>query len=91
MSPSKPNMNTIPDSSLPLLQDLDTLIIDALRWQYHPSHNSVEQAMEWIARIRPRRAFLTHIAHELEHVETEAKLPNHVRLAYDGLRIPIEI
>lgn len=85
------DMNAVPDSSLPLLQNLDTLIIDALRWQQHPSHNSVEQATEWIARIRPRRAFLTHIAHELEHVETEAKLPEHVRLAYDGLRIPIEI
>ena len=85
------DMNSVPESSFPLLQDLDTLIIDALRWQYHPSHNSVEQALEWIARIRPRRAFLTHIAHELEHTETEAKLPNHVRLAYDGLRIPIEI
>ncbi|HUY80845.1 MAG TPA: MBL fold metallo-hydrolase [Acidobacteriaceae bacterium] len=85
------DMNAIPDSSLPLLEGLDTLIIDALRWQLHPSHNSVEQALEWITRIRPRRAFLTHIAHELEHVETEAKLPGHVRLAYDGLHIPIEI
>lgn len=85
------DMNAIPESSLPLLEDIDILIIDALRWQYHPSHNNVDQAVAWIDRIRPRRAFLTHIAHELEHSETEAKLPDHVRLAYDGLRIPIEI
>jgi phosphoribosyl 1,2-cyclic phosphate phosphodiesterase len=85
------DMNSIPESSFPLLQELDTLIIDALRWHYHPSHNNVEQALAWIARIQPRRAYLTHIAHELEHAETEAKLPDHVHVAYDGLRIPIEI
>lgn len=85
------DMNAIPDTSLPLLEDLDILIIDALRWQPHPSHNNVEQALGWIARIRPGHAFLTHIAHELDHAETEARLPDNIRLAYDGLRIPIEI
>jgi phosphoribosyl 1,2-cyclic phosphate phosphodiesterase len=85
------DMNSIPDSSLPLLENLDLLIIDALRWQHHPSHNNVEQALDWISRIQPRRAFLTHIAHELDHAGTEAKLPPYVRLAYDGLRLPAEI
>jgi phosphoribosyl 1,2-cyclic phosphate phosphodiesterase len=85
------DMNAIPDSSLPLLENLDVLIIDALRWHHHTSHNNVEQALKWIERIRPRRAFFTHIAHELEHVKTEAELPNDVRLAFDGLRIPIDI
>ena len=85
------DMNAIPESSFPLLQSLDVLIIDALRWQHHPSHNTVEQALHWIDRVNPRQAFLTHIAHELDHAETEAKLPARVRLAYDGLRIPIEI
>ncbi len=66
------------------------LIIDALRWNHHPSHNNVEEALNWIDRLKPRRAFFTHIAHELDHAKTEAKLPAHVRLAYDGLRIPIE-
>jgi phosphoribosyl 1,2-cyclic phosphate phosphodiesterase len=84
------DMNAIPESSLPLLENLDVLIIDALRWQHHPSHNNVEQALQWIERVQPRRAFFTHLAHELDHAETEAKLPAHVRLAYDGLRIPIE-
>lgn len=84
------DMNAIPESSLPLLANLDVLIIDALRWQHHPSHNNVEQALNWIERVRPRCAFFTHIAHELDHAKTEAQLPTHVRLAYDGLRIPIE-
>jgi phosphoribosyl 1,2-cyclic phosphate phosphodiesterase len=84
------DMNVIPESSFPLLENLDLLIIDALRWNHHPSHNNVEQALHWIDRIQPRRAFFTHIAHELNHAETESKLPAHVRIAYDGLRIPIE-
>lgn len=85
------DMNAIPDSSLPLLENLDVLIIDALRWHRHASHNNVEQALKWIERVQPRRAFFTHIAHELEHAKTEAELPNGVRLAFDGLRIPIEV
>lgn len=84
------DMNAIPESSMALLTELDVLIIDALRWKLHPSHNNVEQALEWIERIQPRRAFFTHIAHELGHAATEAKLPAQVRLAYDGLRIGSE-
>jgi phosphoribosyl 1,2-cyclic phosphate phosphodiesterase len=84
------DMNAIPDTSLPLLNGLDVLVIDALRWNHHSSHNNVEQALHWIDLVQPRRAFFTHIAHELGHVETEAQLPAHVRLAYDGLRIDFE-
>lgn len=84
------DMNGVPDSSLPLLEALDLLIIDALRWNHHPSHNNVEQALHWIERIQPSRALFTHIAHELGHAATEATLPPHVRLAYDGQRIGFE-
>lgn len=84
------DMNGIPESSLPLLEDLDILIIDALRWHHHPSHNNVEQALDWIDRIKPRRAYFTHIAHELEHAKTEASLPPNVRLTFDGLRLEFE-
>lgn len=84
------DMNGIPESSLPLLEDLDILIIDALRWHHHPSHNNVEQALDWIDRIKPHRAYFTHIAHELEHAKTEASLPPNVRLTYDGLRLEFE-
>ena len=85
------DMSAIPDASLPLLENLDVLIIDALRPQPHPSHANIEQALRWVERIRPRLAFFTHMSHEVEHAETERQLPLHVRLAYDGLRIPIEI
>jgi phosphoribosyl 1,2-cyclic phosphate phosphodiesterase len=85
------DMNAIPDASLPYLENLDVLIIDALRWTHHASHNNVEQALQWVERVKPRRAFFTHIAHELDHAKTEAELPAHVRLAYDGLRLPIAI
>jgi phosphoribosyl 1,2-cyclic phosphate phosphodiesterase len=85
------DMNSIPDSSFPLLEGLDVLIIDALRPQPHPSHANIEQALAWTERLNPRRAFFTHMSHEVEHTETENELPKHVRLAYDGLRIPVEL
>jgi len=85
------DMSSVPDSSLPLLESLDVLIIDALRPQPHPSHANIEQALGWVERIHPRRAFFTHMSHEVEHSETENGLPPHIRLAYDGLRIPFEI
>lgn len=85
------DMNRIPDSSLPLLKNLDVLILDALRYEPHPTHANVEQALEWIERVGPRRAFFTHMSHELDHAVAESQLPEHVRLAYDSLRIPIEL
>ncbi len=85
------DMSSIPDNSLPLLEDLDVLIIDALRKQPHPSHANIETALAWVERLRPKRTYFTHMSHEVEHAETENELPAHVRLAYDGLRIPFEI
>jgi phosphoribosyl 1,2-cyclic phosphate phosphodiesterase len=84
------DMVSIPDASLSLLQNLDILILDALRWEPHPSHANVEQALQWIDRLQPQRAFFTHMSHELEHAELEQKLPLHIRPSYDGLRIPFE-
>jgi len=72
-----------------LLEGLDTLVLDALREKPHPTHFSVGQALEVVERVRPRRTFLTHIAHSLEHEATNARLPKGVELAYDGLRIPL--
>lgn len=85
------DMSSIPDTSLPLLEDLDVLILDALRKEPHPSHANVEQALGWVERVRPQRAFFTHMSHELDQTITEAELPPHVRLSYDGLRIPFEL
>jgi phosphoribosyl 1,2-cyclic phosphate phosphodiesterase len=79
----------IPPESLPLLQDLDVLFLDALRHSPHPTHSTVERSLQWVAQLRPARAFFTHICHELPHEETNRALPPHVRLAYDGLEIEV--
>ncbi len=81
------DQSDIPDESLPLLEDLDVLFLDALRRIPHPSHSTVDQALGWVERLRPKRAYLTHICHDLAHAETNAELPSRVELAYDGLII----
>jgi phosphoribosyl 1,2-cyclic phosphate phosphodiesterase len=85
------DMSSIPDASLPLLHGLDVLILDALRPQPHPSHATLSEALAWVERIGPRRAWFTHMSHEVDHETTERTFPEHVRLSYDGLRIPFEL
>jgi len=77
--------NRIPDSSWPLLDGVRTLVLDALRHRPHPTHFSVPEALEVVARLKPDRAYFTHICHDLPHAETCARLPAGVELAYDGL------
>jgi len=83
------DVSAIPEASFPLLESLDVLILDALRHKPHPTHLSLDQALALVERIQPRRAFFTHIAHELGHAETNARLPAHVRLAHDGLELEV--
>lgn len=83
------DFSSIPDSTVALLEGLDVLILDALRHKPHPSHSTVEQSLEWVNRLKPERAFFTHIAHELSHESTNATLPPQVRLAYDGLSLEV--
>lgn len=85
------DMSDIPPESLPLLQDLDILILDALRRQPHPSHSHLEKSIAFVEQLKPRRAFFTHLSHDLDHAGTEASLPEHIRLAYDGLQLQFEI
>jgi len=80
----------LPDEAWPLLNDLDVLVIDALRHRPHPTHFTVAEALEVIARVRPRQSYLTHICHDLSHVETNGSLPAGVELAYDGLVLTID-
>ncbi|MGB9605032.1 MAG: MBL fold metallo-hydrolase [Bryobacteraceae bacterium] len=79
----------IPEESLELLEGLEVLFLDALRHRPHPTHTTVARALEYVERLRPKRAFFTHICHDLPHEETERALPGHVRLAYDGLEITV--
>lgn len=79
----------IPDESKDQLRGLDTLVLGALRHREHPTHFNVDQALEMVDELQPRQAYLTHIAHDLEHEETNDYLPEHVELAYDGLSFDI--
>lgn len=81
--------SSIPDESKVLLRDLDVLFLDALRRRPHPTHTTLDQAVELAEEIRPQRAFLTHLSHDLGHAKTEAELPPFIRLAYDGLEIEV--
>jgi phosphoribosyl 1,2-cyclic phosphate phosphodiesterase len=89
------DFSSLPDSSLALLHDLDELIIDALRDLPHPMHQTVDQALALIRKLNPRRAWFTHIAHDLSHTETNERLRNlgysNVQLAYDGLEIEVNV
>ncbi len=80
------DVSHIPDASWPLLDGLDVLILDALRpGKPHPAHFSLDQALDVIAKVRPKRAYLTHMSHEMEYDALVARLPPHVAPAYDGL------
>jgi phosphoribosyl 1,2-cyclic phosphate phosphodiesterase len=77
----------IPAPSLEKLHGLDVLFLDALRHKFHPTHSTVEQSLRTVEYLAPKRAFFTHICHDLSHQETERSFPPHVRLAHDGLKI----
>lgn len=81
----------IPDASWPLLDGVSTLVLDALRYEPHPTHFTVAEALDVVRRLRPRQTYFTHITHDLSHAETCAALPPGVELAYDGLRFDIDL
>lgn len=85
------DLNDIPAESLPLLTGLDLLILDALRRQPHPTHSTLDNSIALVEKIQPRRAFFTHMSHDLDHDATNAILPPHIRLAYDGLKVNFDI
>ncbi len=77
--------NLIPEESFRLLDGVETLILDALRYRPHPTHFSVAEALEVAARIGAGRTILTHIAHEIDHDAPAFPLPPGVEFGYDGL------
>ena len=82
-----PDVSDLPEESVALLQGLDVWIVDALRYTPHPSHFSVEQALAWIARVKPKRAILTHMHLDLDYATLARALPDGVEPAYDGMVI----
>ena len=81
----------VPEESKKLLQGLNNFILDALRYVPHPMHSNVEQSLALVAELMPKRAWFTHICHDLSHSATNLKLPDGVQLAYDGLQFEVEI
>jgi phosphoribosyl 1,2-cyclic phosphate phosphodiesterase len=81
----------LPESAFEALQDLDVWIVDALRYTPHPTHAHVDRALEWIARVAPRRAILTNLHIDLDYDELTSRLPPRVEAAFDGLRIELPL
>jgi phosphoribosyl 1,2-cyclic phosphate phosphodiesterase len=77
--------NLIPDASCEKLTGLDVLILDCVRYRPHPTHLHLDESLRYIERLKPRRAYLTHMAHDIRHAELAPRLPPGVELAYDGL------
>jgi len=85
------DMSDIPPESLPLLQNLDILVLDALRREPHPSHSHLAHSIELAEKIAAKQTFFTHISHDLDHETTNAQLPPHIQLAHDGLKLNFDI
>jgi phosphoribosyl 1,2-cyclic phosphate phosphodiesterase len=85
------DFSSIPEKSFAQLNNLDVLFLDALRHTPHPTHSTIENSLKIVNRLKPRRAFFTHIAHDLPHAATNATLPPNVQLCYDGMKLDFEI
>ncbi len=83
------DVSSIPDSSLALLQGLEVLLLDCLRFKPHPTHVNLEQSLVYAGLINARMTYLIHMTHEIEYTEVSQRLPSAVRLGYDGLRINV--
>jgi phosphoribosyl 1,2-cyclic phosphate phosphodiesterase len=84
------DVKTIPDYEISKLQNLDVLVINALRKEEHISHLNLEEALKIIMELKPKQAYLTHLSHRFGlHATEEAQLPGNVRIGYDGLKIII--
>lgn len=80
---------SIPPESMQRLADLDVLILDCLRREPHVTHMGLEEALAVVEKLRPRRALLTHMSHDLDYDQLSNELPAGVELAYDGMVIPV--
>lgn len=85
------DFSSVPDETMRQLEGLDILFLDALRHHPHPTHSSVEQSLKIVEQLKPKRAFFTHISHDLPHEQTNASLPGNVRLSHDGLKLEFEL
>jgi phosphoribosyl 1,2-cyclic phosphate phosphodiesterase len=83
------DVSEIPRESMPLLQGLEVLLLDCLRYKFHPTHISVEQSLAYASQIAAKSTYLIHMTHELEYASLESTLPQGVHVGYDGLRLAL--
>ena len=81
----------LPEASFDALSNLDVWIVDALRETPHPTHAHLERTLDWIARVKPRRAILTNMHIDLDYETLRTRLPDTVEPAYDGMRFEIPV
>jgi phosphoribosyl 1,2-cyclic phosphate phosphodiesterase len=81
------DLSEIPQKSLECLRDLDLLVLDCLRFREHPTHLCLDRSLSYVEELKPRRTYLTHIAHDVKHSRDSALLPEGVHFAHDGLVI----
>lgn len=83
------DLNAIPGQTWPELKDLKVLILGALRWRKHSTHFNIDEAVSVAEKIAADTTYLTHLSHDVEHVEASRYLPEQINLAYDGLKIKL--
>ena len=83
------DIQTFTDEIFTQLEGVETLVLSALRWTPSLVHFTIDDALNFIDKCGAKRALFTHVSHDLEHSDTESKLPPHVKMAYDGLEVPI--
>ena len=79
------DIKSLPDASMPRMAGLDVWIVDALRRAPHPSHMNLEEALQWIGRVKPKRAILTNLHSDMDYAALRAELPDNVEPAFDGM------
>jgi phosphoribosyl 1,2-cyclic phosphate phosphodiesterase len=85
------DLHELPEESFASLEGVDILVLDALRYEPHPSHAHLERALNWIERIRPREAWLTNLHVDMDYATLCEELPQGVRPAHDGLTLDFNI
>ena len=83
------DVSEIPESSFPLLEGLDVILLDCLRETSHPTHINIEQSLAYISRINAQQSYMIHMTHELEYISLAKKLPMGVFVGFDGLKLQI--
>ena len=79
------DLSEIPPQTMDALRDLDVLVLDCLRFKEHPTHLWAEKALGYVEKLKPRRTYFTHMAHDVKHERDSKRLPDGVEFAYDGL------